>query len=163
MSPRIQRLRAEIASDLAAYGSWVEELAGLAPLTASPRATLAQVAVALHHAYGAVESALARISRLLEDSPPEGPDWHQNLLSGMALDVEGVRPAVLSGTALAALRRLLGFRHFFRHAYAVDLDGARLEELRQVAVSSHAIVQSDLRRFDATLAALAGSESARQS
>ena len=76
----------------------------------------------------------------------------------MALDVEGVRPAVLSGATAGALRRLLGFRHFFRHAYAVDLDGARLEELRQVAVSSRAIVLSDLKRFDATLAALAGSE-----
>lgn len=122
MSPRIQRLRAEIASDLGAYTSLIDELAGLPPLTASPRATLAQAAVALHHAYGAVESALARISRVLED-----------------------------------FRRLLGFRHFFRHAYAVDLDGARLEELRQLAVSSRTIVLSDLTRFDATLAALAGS------
>lgn len=158
MSPRIQRLRAEIASDLRTYSTLIDELAGLPPLAGGARSTLAQAAVALHHAYGAVESALARIARLLEDSPPEGPDWHQVLLAGMALDVESVRPAVLSGPALAALRRLLGFRHFFRHAYGVDLDGVRLEELRSVAVSSRDVVLSDLNRFDGVLAALAKEE-----
>ena len=106
-------------------------------------------------AYSAIESALARIARLLDDSPPDGPDWHQALLTAMALDIEGVRPAVLSKPAQTALRRLLGFRHFFRHAYAVELDGTRLEELREVAISSRAVVLLDLKRFDGTLAALA--------
>jgi hypothetical protein len=155
VNPRIQRVRAELANDLTTYSALVDELANLPPLAEGPRPIAAQAAVALHHAYGAVESALARIARLLDDSPPEGPDWHQALLTSMSLDIEGVRPAVLSGPALAALRRLLGFRHFFRHAYAVDLDGRRLEELRDVAVSSRAIVLSDLKRFDGTLAALA--------
>jgi hypothetical protein len=156
MSPRIQRVRAEIASDLVAYAALVQELEGLFSLAGTPRSTLAQAAVALHHAYGAIESALARIARLFEDDSPEGPDWHQALLASMALDVESVRPAVLSGPALAALRRLLGFRHFFRHAYAVDLDGERLEELRQLAVASRDVVLADLKRFDGVLAALAG-------
>jgi len=34
------------------------------------------------------------------------------------------------------LQRLLGFRHFFRHAYAIDLDGTRLEDLRTCAERS---------------------------
>jgi hypothetical protein len=156
MSPRIQRLRAEIASDLTTFSALIDELAELPPLAGGPRSILAQAAVALHHAYGAIESALVRIARVLEDGTSEGPDWHQALLSAMALDVERVRPAVLSGPALAALRRLLGFRHFFRHAYAIELDGHRLEELRQVAVSSRALVLVDLKRFDGILAALAG-------
>lgn len=157
MNPRIQRLRAEIASDLASYQALVDELAGLPPLdsAALQRPVLAQAAVALHHAYGAVESALVRIARQVEDGPPEGPDWHQALLGAMALDVEGVRPAVLSAATLASLRRLLGFRHFFRHAYAVSLDGGRLEELRGVAVASRASVMADFARFDALLADLA--------
>jgi hypothetical protein len=155
VSPRIQRARAEIASDLSAYATLVDELASLPSLAAAARPTLAQAAVALHHAYGAVESALTRIARLLDDAPPDGPDWHQTLLTSMALDIEGVRPAVLSEPALAAFRRLLGFRHFFRHAYAIDLDGTRLEELRAVAVASRVTVLLDLKAFDATLAALA--------
>ncbi|HEY4187469.1 MAG TPA: hypothetical protein VGP07_20500 [Polyangia bacterium] len=157
MNPRVQRLRAEIASDVAAYQTLVEELSTLAPLDrpAVQRSALAQAAVALHHAYGAMESALTRIARHLEDGAPEGPDWHQSLVAAMALDVEGVRPAVLSGPTLTALRRLLGFRHFFRHAYAIDLDGSRLEELRNVAVSSRDVVVADFNRFDAILAVLA--------
>ncbi len=63
MIPRIQRVRAEVASDLATYSSLVDELAGPPFLDGGPRSTLAQAAVALHHAYGAIESALARIWR----------------------------------------------------------------------------------------------------
>ena len=144
-----------MASDLATYSSLVDELAGLPFLDGGPRSTLAQAAVALHHAYGAIESALARIARLLEDSPPEGPDWHQ-ALSGLHGPRRRERQACGAfGGCLGGSPQIVGFRHFFRHAYGVDLDGLRLEELRQVAVSSRAVVLSDLKRFDSTLAALA--------
>jgi hypothetical protein len=48
----------------------------------------------------------------------------------MSLDIEGIRPRVLSDESLRLLRGLLAFRHFFRHAYAVSLEGPRLEALR---------------------------------
>lgn len=48
----------------------------------------------------------------------------------MALDIEAVRPRVLSNDSLRGLRRLLAFRHFFRHAYAVSLEAPKLEILR---------------------------------
>lgn len=95
MTVRLQRLRAEIVSDLRAFESRADELAALPPLDRTP-ATLAQAAVALHHAYGAIESALVRLRKVLEGDEPLGADWHQTLLSDMGLDVEGVRPALLS-------------------------------------------------------------------
>jgi hypothetical protein len=49
----------------------VEEIAALTPLAGSSRSTLAQAAVALHHAYGAVEAALTRVARAREEGVPE--------------------------------------------------------------------------------------------
>ena len=152
MSPRIQRLRAEIASDLRVFQSKAEELRGLPQLSSAGRSTLAQAAVALHHAYGAVESALSRIARTIDDGLPEGPEWHQALLQVMALAIDSVRPAVLSKETCAHLQRLLGFRHFFRHAYAIDWDGARLEDLRVCAIAAVPLVSDDLAQFDKLLA-----------
>jgi hypothetical protein len=153
VTPRLARLRAEIESDLAAFDSRVDELVLLPPLAAAPLATAAQAAVALHHAYGAIEGALVRVSRALDDDMPVGPESHQALLHAMTLDIQGVRPAILEPATAAALRRLLGFRHFFRHAYAVSLDPLQLEQLRAVDVRPR--VREDFARFDGVLGELA--------
>jgi hypothetical protein len=155
VSPRLARLRAEIESDLHAFDARVDELAALPALVGAEPATLAQAAVALHHAYGAVEAALTRVARALDDDVSIGPEWHQALLEAMALDVEGVRPAVLRLETLAMLRRLLAFRHFFRHAYAVALDAVQLERLRDTAVNARPRVRDDFARFDSVLRELA--------
>ena len=148
MSPKLQRLRAEIASDLRAFKTRVGEMALLPPLTDADRGSLAESAIALHHAYGAVEAALSRVARSVDAGLPEGPDWHQALLSVMALEIDRVRPAVLSAETRDLLQRLLGFRHFLRHAYAVDLDGERLERLRRDAAVLLPLLERDLTQFD---------------
>jgi len=152
MSPRMQRLRAEILSDLQAFAGRVEVLASLSRLSDAGPPTLAEAAVALHHAYGAVEAALTRIARAIDDGLPEGSDWHQALLHTMGLAIDKVRPAVLRPETRAFLQRLLGFRHFFRHAYALELDGTRLEDLRACAQTVLPLLSEDLRRFDDFLA-----------
>ena len=148
MSPKLQRLRAEIASDLRAFKTRVGEMASLPPLTDADRGSLAEAAIALHHAYGAVEAALSRVARSVDAGLPEGPDWHQALLSVMALEIDRVRPAVLSAETRDLLQRLLGFRHFLRHSYAVDLDGERLERLRRDAAVLLPLLEKDLAQFD---------------
>ena len=148
MSPRMQRIRAEIASDLQVFSGRVEVLASLPQLSGAGRPTLAEAAVALHHAYGAIESALSRIARAIDDGLPEDSDWHQALLHTMALAIDKVRPAVLRLETRALLQRLLGFRHFFRHAYAIDLDGTRLDDLRACAQAVLPLLSEDLRQFD---------------
>lgn len=66
----------------------------------------------------------------------------------MALQIEQVRPAVISPESRDLLQRLLGFRHFFRHAYAVDLDGNRLDLLRREATTPVPLLEADFARFD---------------
>ena len=70
----------------------------------------------------------------------------------MALAIDSVRPAVLSGKACVHLQRLLSFRHFFRHAYAIDWDGSRLDDLRVCALAAVSLGSDDLAQFNRFLA-----------
>lgn len=149
------RLRAEVASDREAFEKRVAELETL-DLTAAPGpGDLAHAAVSLHHAYGAVEAILERVARAIGEDQPGGADWHQALLHAMGLEIEAVRPAVLSSESLDPLRRLLSFRHFLRHAYAVALDGERLARLREDALHLRKPLAADLDRLDGFLRKLA--------
>lgn len=156
MKARLQRLRAEIGSDREAFEGRIDELRRLD--LASPRtaeADLAQTALALHHAYSAVESLFERVSRTIEGSLPEGADWHHALLDSMALEIEDVRPRVLGDDSVRLLRRLLGFRHFLRHAYAVELDRERLVALREDALALQPDLAADLDALDLFLKRIA--------
>ncbi len=155
MNARIQRLRAEVASDRAAFEQRIAELEPATLLTDATAGELAQAAVALHHAYSAVEAALSRIARTLGEGLPEGSEWHQELLHVMGLKLEGVRPPVLSPQTSALLQPLLAFRHFFRHAYAVPLDAERLAALRADALVLRSHLASDFERLDTFLQQLA--------
>ena len=155
MNGALQVLRLEIGSDFRSFVERVEELGSLqlTPRTDDPN-LLARAAVALHHASGAFESALARIAKVFE-TEPGGANWHRSLLETMAMEVPGIRPAIVTGQALPALRELLAFRHFFRHAYSVPLDPARLADLGLRAAAVQPMLQADFDRLDRWLADLA--------
>lgn len=53
-------------------------------------------AVNVHGWYTALETLLGRVARLLDESVPEGPAWHADLLAQMSTQVPGVRIALLS-------------------------------------------------------------------
>jgi hypothetical protein len=151
----LQRLRAEIKFDREALQKRLAELATITLEAEAAAASCAQAAVALHHAYGAIESIMERIVRTIDGDLPIGSDWHQALLHTMGLEIDGVRPAMLSRESVAGLRQILSFRHFFRHAYAVELDPARLAELRRVLAESAPQLDAELMAFDAFLAQVA--------
>ena len=112
MSPRLQRLRAEIASDARIFQSRVDELAKL-PDLAAPIG---------HH---------SRKRRLHYTTPtaPSSPLWHVS--PGLLTTVFPKDP-----------------NGFSRYCYAIDLDGARLEELRLHATALLPLVSEDMARFD---------------
>ena len=90
------------------------------------RPDLALAAVALHAWYTGLDRLLERVVRQLDGEVPEGDSWHRELLFQVTTTLPGVRPAVLPEALRDGLFDLLGFRHFFRHAYRVDLDPARV-------------------------------------
>lgn len=151
MNPKILRLLAELQADRKTFVTRMDELSRLALQGDPSLATCAQAAVALHHGYGAVESALSRVARFIDGSVPDGPDWHQALLESMALSLEGLRPAILSPGSLELLRRLLGFRHFFRHAYAAEWDSTQLEALQRKVAMLRSSLEQDFDRLETLL------------
>ena len=47
----------------------------------------------------------------------------------MQLEIESIRPALLSEETASGLDELRRFRHLFRHAYTADLDPQRVADL----------------------------------
>jgi hypothetical protein len=147
---RLRVLRADLEPDRAALGLLAARLARVTGAEGSswpPEARAATIAVTLHGYYGAAESLMTRVARVLDGGMPEGPEWHRELLDRMSGPLEAVRPALLSPESRAALRRLLGFRHFFRHAYAVDLDDAELGGHAAAVIAAHARLDAEVRAF----------------
>ncbi len=84
---------------------------------------LAGVAALLHNLYNGMENVVKQVLRSRGIPLPLGDSWHRDLLE---LAVES---GVLSLDLGVDLRRYLAFRHFFSHAYSLDLHPARMEPL----------------------------------
>ncbi len=78
--------------------------------------------------YGAIEHMFLNIAKHFENQI-EKEKWHKSLLSKMRIDVKEIRPRVISQEVYEALMDIMGFRHFFRSAYDVSIDGERLGAL----------------------------------
>lgn len=147
-SPRLARLRAEIRDDRRAFDKRIAELAKLPTDGGWDSGACAIAAVALHGGYGAIESAIERVTRSLEGDLPTSPNWHRELLHGATLEIEGVRPPIISESTERVLKQILGFRHFFRHAYAADLDFVQLQPLVKRLLEAAPALAAELDAFD---------------
>ena len=135
----LRALHAEILDDLDAVARLAERIEQLClplPEKAEPEPTQVMAAAGyLHHLYTAVESIHERIVATLDGYSTRGERWHQELLTLAGVPVEGVRPEVICTQTRVRLSRLLRFRHFFRHAYRIDLLWAEVEPLLSDAPS----------------------------
>lgn len=154
---RVRKLLAEVQADRRALSARTAEARAYvdAGLEQGPPERVGALALALDRAYTALESALERVARALEGGPPEGPDWHAELLRDAGLDIERVRPAVLGPPALAAAHEARRFRHFLRHAYGAEIDPARLATVAGAWLAAWDELQADLDRFAGFLGDLA--------
>ena len=84
---------------------------------------LAGVATLLHNFYNGVENIIKLILKDRNISLPKGESWHKELLN-LAKAHE-----IISEPTLVQLGEYLAFRHFFSHAYALDLYADKLEPL----------------------------------
>ena len=80
----------------------------------------------LHNLYCAYEDLFKIVSAFWENSIDKGGTFHKSLIRRMVLNIEGVRPALLSEISFRNLDELRGFRHVFRHAYSYGLDDERV-------------------------------------
>jgi uncharacterized protein YutE (UPF0331/DUF86 family) len=73
----------------------------------------------------------------------------------MLVEIEGVRPALLSIAGYRYLNELRGFRHVFRHAYSYGLDDERVSALLRKILDQKDIVIGGLQTFRNTVAGFA--------
>lgn len=154
MNARIQTLKAEIAADQKVIAEIFGELAAYGDrLTDHERIIV--VAYYLHNLYCAFESIFQRIAEVFENHVSDQGRWHAELLHRMTLDIEGIRPRLLSDQAYDCLDELRRFRHLFRSAYRMRLDAERLALVYRKAQALEHVYQADIERFLAFLDTLA--------
>ena len=73
----------------------------------------------------------------------------------MLIEIEGIRPGLLSNAGYKLLNELRGFRHVFRHAYSYGLDKERVSALLGKILDQKDIVIIDLQTFRNTVAGFA--------
>lgn len=109
----------------------------------------------LHNVYGILENYFLRVSKFFENSLPSDR-WHKALAEKMALEIPGVRPALLSDSSLRrGTIELLKFRHRIRNLYGEDLDPVKTAAVQKTAMDLAARFTGSHESFIAKLRAIA--------
>jgi hypothetical protein len=130
---RLAGLRAAVERDFKEVERQTRRASSLDPTLGEPQAAF--VGLALDHAYQALEQVLVAFERALRLPERTGEHWHRALLADAARALPTIRPPLVASER--DWEELLSFRHFLRHAYAADLDAARL--LKNVAALERAV------------------------
>ncbi|MFB6272771.1 MAG: hypothetical protein ABEL51_07760 [Salinibacter sp.] len=112
-------------------------------------------ALNVHDFYAGLERIFETIARQVDESVPEGPHWHEDLLDQMGSSIPSTRPAVLSRDLRRRLANYRGFRHVVRNVYAVDFDPEQLTPLVRRLPAVRDDVTQELRAFATTLEEIA--------
>jgi hypothetical protein len=105
------------------------------------------VALNLHGFYSGLERIFERIASAVDDSVPEGANWHQELLGQMAIEVPGIRPAVISVDLKEDLEAYRGFRHVVRNVYTYHLKPEKMAPLIEGLPAVFAAASKEISAF----------------
>lgn len=100
------------------------------PISQLSQLELAGLATLIHNFYNGVENILKQIFQLKSIKIPTGSSWHQELL------LKAKNKNIISNKLADKLKEYLGFRHFFAHAYVLDLHPSRIESLIEKIVET---------------------------
>ena len=109
----------------------------------------------MHNLYCAFEDLFKLVAGFWENNLSANGEYHIHLLKRMLVEIEGVRPALLSNAAYKYLNELRGFRHVFRHAYSYGLDAERVSTLLHKILDQKDLLIGDLKTFRNTVAGFA--------
>lgn len=116
-------------------------------------ANLESLGYQLHNLYCAFEDLFRIVAAAFENQVTDKSRYHIELLKRMSIEVEGVRPALISKESCKLLDSLRAFRHFFRHAYSYELDERKLMLVVEDAVELKKYYPADVYKFFALLEA----------
>ncbi|MEM9164314.1 MAG: hypothetical protein AAGC54_14755 [Cyanobacteria bacterium P01_F01_bin.4] len=105
------------------------------------------VALNIQGAYTGLERLFEQIAKDVDDSRPHDINWHQQLLEQMAVEISGVRPAVISLSSRNFLDEYRRFSHVVRHTYATKLEADQVSELIESVSQVFAQISTELLAF----------------
>jgi hypothetical protein len=104
------------------------------------------LASVVHSFYMGLKNIFVSIAKRLDQSIPEGPHWHRDLLFQMGTPTAN-RASVLTSETVIRLNEYLGFRHFFRHSYSFFLEWDELEKLVRPMETFWKTIKAELHLF----------------
>jgi hypothetical protein len=140
------RLRKEVEMELSGLERLRAEHAGVPGGNTDVYMLRARASI-LHDFYSAVERIFVRIAQELNGGVPGTERWHRDLLMDMSLELDSVRPALITRELHDLLVPFLGFRHLFRNVYGFAIDAERLALLDAQFDEAFRRFQQEMRRF----------------
>jgi len=105
------------------------------------------LAYQLHNLYCAFEDLFKIVAKFFENTIEDTSRYHIKLLKRMTLDIEGVRPPLISRELCSALDEFRAFRHVFRHAYSYEIDTEKIRLLLEKFEYIQEKYKEDIRHF----------------
>src|SRR5574341_700706 len=105
-------------------------------------------ALRLHNFYSGCERIFKLIAVEVNGVLSQSLDWHKRLLNQAALEVAGIRPAVISPATHKDMEELLNFRHVIRNIYGFELKSERVEELVKLTVALFPRFAKEIETFN---------------
>lgn len=125
----IRTLMASIENDLAAIERIILDINKLKCEIANAEPGIKEKATMgyfLHNLYCAFENIFRNVAHTFENQIGDKTRWHYELLKRMKLEIEDIRPALISKESYQALDELRRLRHIFRFSYDYELDWERM-------------------------------------
>lgn len=105
------------------------------------------LALKLHNFYTGCERIFQKIADDINGGVPRSTDWHKRLLKSMSLEIEKIRPSVISKDTAKLLEEFLAFRHVVRNIYGFEIDSERLNKLIEKLSKTNERVKRELNVF----------------
>ena len=102
---------------------------------------LAGIATFIHNFYNGIENVLKRCLLSKNIQIPRSESWHKDLLE------QAIVKGIISDQMKDKLLKYLFFRHFFVHAYALDLYAEKMEDLVEDINSTYNQFRMEIDRF----------------
>jgi hypothetical protein len=148
---RIPDLISEIKDELALLESLIEDIGETArdlPKTQKKKRVYEEsLALKLHNFYTGCERIFQKIADDLNGGTPHSLDWHKRLLKSMSLEIEKIRPPVISKGTEKSLAEYLAFRHVVRNIYGFEIDSERLRSLVMKSRKMHDKFRKEVNAF----------------
>lgn len=143
---RIAVLKAEVDSRMREIETIYERIEERRARFSETAEGIDSMAYQIHNLYSGFEQLFETVVHFFENRLEE-QRYHVDLLRRMRLEIEGMRPVLVSDEAYILLDELRRFRHFFRHAYTADLKLENLADLLSKAERLRPVHRRDVAEF----------------